>query len=268
MLAAAIVAAFAASNAIFERNSIQTLTDFITFSSLPSSTTAFWMFIAFVMTALGFLPLALMVAVLLSKWVIVGRHKEGAHSFGGWHWARSWFDNEVLVLWMSLFGPALADTAWMPMIWRLLGSKIGKNVTMRGLCITETDLVTIGHGVIIEPGAIVQPHTLENRVIKTNPVRIGSGAKLGSDCCVLRGAVIGDSVTLQPGTLIMAHDVLPANSSWIGCPAQFHSEAELEQAPAPVEIVVVPSPTVTSANAEQMWAMRVRSTQSGESVVV
>ena len=72
-------------------------------------------------------------------------------------------------------------------ISRLLGVKVGRKVFDDGCILSERTLVEIGDGANLNEHSIVQSHSLEEGVFKSDIVRIGDGASVGVGALVHYG---------------------------------------------------------------------------------
>lgn len=86
--------------------------------------------------------------------------------------------------------------------------------------VTEFDLVSLGSGVVVQDEALLQPHTFEHGVLKRKPVQLGDNTVLGSRSVFLAGALSENNVTIDPCTVILDGDKLPACTRWGGVPAE------------------------------------------------
>ncbi len=105
-------------------------------------------------------------------------------------------------------------------ISRLLGVKVGKRVFDDGCILSERTLVEIGDEANLNEGSIVQAHSLEEGVFKSDLVRIGAGASIGVGCLVHYGVTMGDDTHLDSDSFLMKGEITPAGSRWRGNPAK------------------------------------------------
>eukprot|EP00667_Euglena_gracilis_P006935 EG_transcript_6998 len=142
-------------------------------------------------------------ATLLLKHVFIGRFEEGVHGiFSGWSFARQ--------LLLSVYGRWMQrlvyfhSTPVQNAIFRLLGAEVGHRVVIESpSSVLEWDLVAIGDDTIVEEGAILQPHTFENRMMACSHVTIGRQVAVGAGAIVFPGAFVEDFSTVAPLTLVM-----------------------------------------------------------------
>ncbi len=165
--------------------------------------------------------IALMVLVVLLKWLIVGKYRTRVEPL----WSVFVRRSELITgLYEALVAPTLlgllTGTPWIAPVMRLLGVKIGKRVWMDTTFMTEFDLVDIGDDAAIGASTSLQTHLFEDRVMKMSTVKIGASASVGSRSVVLYDAEIGAGANLDALSLVMKGESLPAGSQWRGIPAR------------------------------------------------
>jgi non-ribosomal peptide synthetase-like protein len=119
--------------------------------------------------------------------------------------------------------PLTALFAGTPMrnaISRLLGVRIGRRVFDDGCVLTERTLVEIGDEANLNQGSIVQAHSLEEGVFKSDRVLIGAGSSLGVSSFVHYGVVMHEKTRLDADSFLMKGEITPAHSRWRGNPAR------------------------------------------------
>ena len=133
-----------------------------------------------------------------------------------WHHERHWKLSDSPIV--RLFG----GTPFRPMILRLLGAKIGRRIYDGGSNLTERSLVEIGDDATLNEGCVIQAHSLEEGVFKSDFIRIGKGCTLGPAAFVHYGVVMGDGSMADADSFVMKGEVLEPNSIWRGNPAKLH----------------------------------------------
>jgi non-ribosomal peptide synthetase-like protein len=113
-----------------------------------------------------------------------------------------------------------AGTPFRPMVLRLAGAKIGRCVYDDGVNMSERTLVEIGDGAALNQGVMLQSHSLEEGVYKSDFIRIGAGATLGVGSFVHYGVTMGERTRLDPDAFLMKGEITPADSRWRGNPAR------------------------------------------------
>ncbi len=170
----------------------------------------------------------LMTAIVIAiKWATMGRYEPTTQPMWSW-WAMR--TEAVAVMYSGLAGKVLLDhlrgTPFLPWILRLFGSKFGQGVYMDMTDITEFDCVSVGSFVSINASSALQTHLYEDRVMKVGRVKVGDGVTIGAGSTVLYDTHVGDFARLGPLTLVMKGESIPADSEWVGAPAEPKGSAE------------------------------------------
>ncbi len=111
-------------------------------------------------------------------------------------------------------------TPFKNVVSRLVGIKIGRKVYDGGCSITERTLTEIGDGVNLNEGSVLQAHSLEEGVFKSDYVKVGSGSTLGPGAFVHYGVTMGENVELDADSFLMKGEVLDDHTVWRGNPAK------------------------------------------------
>src|SRR5258705_4975312 len=104
-------------------------------------------------------------------------------------------------------------------MWRLVGVRIGRKVYDGGCVMTDRTLIQIGDYANLNEGSVLQAHSLEEGVFKSDHIRIGSGSTLRAGAFVHYGVSMGEHVVLDADSFLMkggrleAHCRLRGNSA-------------------------------------------------------
>lgn len=131
---------------------------------------------------------------ILAKWIIIGRYKEGVYPMWGPYHTRWWMVQKIV----DVSGPGCFSwTSYTKIIYyRLMGAKIGKNVSMTKVRIGEWDLVEIGDNAILE-GCTCRPFGAErNTSMYLGKVVIGKNSTVGTASIVAPGTVVPDNTCI------------------------------------------------------------------------
>ena len=123
----------------------------------------------------------------------------------------------------TMLATAFAGTPMRNAISRLLGVKMGRMVFDDGCIISERTLVEIGDGANLNEHALIQAHSLEDGVFKSDAVRIGAGSSVGVAALVHYGVTMSEGTHLDADAFLMKGEITPAGSRWRGNPAQLVS---------------------------------------------
>ncbi len=124
----------------------------------------------------------------------------------------------------NLLASAFPGTPMRNAINRMLGVKIGRKVFDDGCILSERTLVEIGDEANLNEHVLVQAHSLEEGVFKSDYVKIGAGASVGVAALVHYGVTLGEDSHLDPDSFLMKGEVMPARSRWRGNPARMAAD--------------------------------------------
>ncbi|MEU4585540.1 Pls/PosA family non-ribosomal peptide synthetase [Kitasatospora aureofaciens] len=163
---------------------------------------------------------ACLVAVA-AKWLLVGRFRAVEHPlWSGFVWRNELADTFVEVLAVPWLVGAVPGTPLLNLWLRALGAKVGHGVWCESYWLPEADLVTLGDGVSVNRGCVVQTHLFHDRIMRMDTVVLREGATLGPGGIVLPGSTVGARSTLGPASLVMRAESVPADTRWLGNPIE------------------------------------------------
>jgi non-ribosomal peptide synthetase-like protein len=110
-------------------------------------------------------------------------------------------------------------TPFRNMMSRALGVRVGRMVFDDGANLYDKTLLEIGDFSNLNKACILQAHSLEEGLFKSDTVRIGNGCTIGADAFVHYGVAMGDGSTLAPNAFLMKGEMIPPGQTWQGNPA-------------------------------------------------
>ena len=113
-----------------------------------------------------------------------------------------------------------SGTPFRTMMFRAMGMKIGRKVFDCGRSITERTLTEVGDYANINEGAVLQAHSLEEGVFKSDYVRMGNGCSIGPGAFVHYGVTMGDRVVLDADSFLMKGETLDTHTRLARQPGQ------------------------------------------------
>ncbi len=132
-----------------------------------------------------------------------------------------WFHERVWKLTGLWFiAPLFSGTPFKNLFSRLEGVRLGKKVFDDGAYFDEYTLIEIGDYTNLNAACVIQPHSLEEAVFKSDYVKIGTGCTLGVACNLHYGVTMGDYVVIEPNSFVMKGEIVDANTTWRGNPAR------------------------------------------------
>ncbi|WP_037605257.1 Pls/PosA family non-ribosomal peptide synthetase [Streptacidiphilus rugosus] len=164
------------------------------------------------------------VAALLAvaaKWLLVGRFRAVDHPlWSGFVWRNELADTFVEVLAVPWLVGSVPGTPVQNLWLRGLGVRVGRGVWCESYWLPESDLVTLGDGVSVNRGCVLQTHLFHDRIMRMDTVTLDEGATLGPGGIVLPGSRVGARTTLGPASLVMGGETVPADTRWLGNPIE------------------------------------------------
>ena len=131
-----------------------------------------------------------------------------------WRVERHWkFTVNML---MTLF----RGTPFRNSILSVLGVKIGRMVFDDGSEITERTLVEVGDYCTLNEFAIIQSHTMEDGIFKSDYIRIGKGCTIGANSLVNYGVTMSENSIVDTDSFVMKGEAPGPKSIWRGNPAR------------------------------------------------
>ncbi|MBT8160391.1 amino acid adenylation domain-containing protein [Arthrobacter sp. GN70] len=115
---------------------------------------------------------------------------------------------------------AFNGTPFKPVVWRILGVRMGKKVFDDGCGIPERTLVSIGDYCTLNAGSVVQCHSMEDGAFKLDAVSIGPGCTLGVGAFVHYGTTMHEGAELKADSFLMKGEDVPAKGVFGGNPAR------------------------------------------------
>jgi non-ribosomal peptide synthetase-like protein len=199
---------------------LTSLLTFITYVVFGFKYLELWAVVAFMPLVATAIALASALSVYVVKKVMIGTYKPIVHPL----WSTYVWRNEVLNgAYESIGAPimsAMTGTPFYSWYLRLLGCKIGKHAFIQTTFISEFDLVEIGDYVALNFMSVVQNHLFEDRIMKSSYLKIGDECSVGNMSVVLYDTEMKRGASIEPLSLLMKGETLPAHTRWIGLPTR------------------------------------------------
>jgi non-ribosomal peptide synthetase-like protein len=120
----------------------------------------------------------------------------------------------------SRYAGLLNGTPFKPLVWRLLGVRIGSRVFDDGCAIIERTLVTVGSRCALNAGTTLQSHSQEDGMFKSDRIVVGDDVTLGVSALVHYGVTVEDGAVVGADSFVMKGTTLTRGSLWAGNPAE------------------------------------------------
>jgi acetyltransferase-like isoleucine patch superfamily enzyme len=103
---------------------------------------------------------------------------------------------------------------------RMNGARIGKRVFINTLSIADHNLLELGDDVVIGADVHISGHTVEDGMLKTAGVRVGSHVTIGLGSAIDIDVDIGNGCQIGALTFVPKHTRLDPNGVYVGIPAR------------------------------------------------
>ncbi|MFB7496778.1 Pls/PosA family non-ribosomal peptide synthetase [Streptomyces sp. NPDC056161] len=154
-----------------------------------------------------------------AKWALMGRFTAERHPlWSAFVWRNELWDVFVEMLAVPWLVTPATGTPVLNWWLRSLGARIGRGVWCETHWFPEPDLISVGGGAVVNRGCVLQTHLFHDRVMRLEPVGLGSRSVLGPHSIVLPGSALGDAARVGAGSLVMAAERVPAAGHWQGIP--------------------------------------------------
>ena len=167
--------------------------------------------------------------VILTKWAIIGRRREGRYDWDKSSYCQRW---QLHLTLQRLLGKGfgghlighISGSVYAVWYLRALGARIGRECSIwaggkPSLQLTEPELVTMGNRVTIDDCSIVA-HINSRGRFSLNKLVIGDDCALRTGSRLLSGASMEPNAMLLEHTLIASGEIAEANSVYAGWPAR------------------------------------------------
>jgi len=132
-------------------------------------------------------------------------------------WARYGIASHVVRVFA---GALLRSTPVWVWYMRMNGARIGRRVWVNSLDVRDDCLLELGDDVVIGAGVHLSGHTVERGVVRTAPIRLGSGTTVGVGCHVEIGVETGPRCQIGSLSVVPKFSRLEGDATWVGCPVR------------------------------------------------
>lgn len=113
-----------------------------------------------------------------------------------------------------------AGTPFRGMLLRAMGMKVGVKLFDFGSGIHEPSMTAVGDYTNLNEGCVLQGHSLEDLVFKSDYIRLGNRCSIGPGALVHYGVSTGDDVVVDADSFLMKGEILDSHTAWCGNPAK------------------------------------------------
>ncbi len=172
-----------------------------------------------------------------------------------------WVNDIVNAIFEAAAAPAMGPLMGTPfgcMCARWMGCKVGRWVFLETTLFSEFDLVAeIGDEAALNVGATIQTHLFEDRVMKSDFLKIGPRCSVGNMAVVLYSTEMQRGSSLDALSVLMKGESLSAASCWTGIPTKrtITSIAWMKPTAPPAAPMHPPAPSELAHGHEEPMAM-------------
>jgi acetyltransferase-like isoleucine patch superfamily enzyme len=133
------------------------------------------------------------------------------------NWARYGMTSHVVRVFAGGFLRSTPVWVWY---MRLNGARIGHRCWINSLEVRDDCLLELGDDVVIGGGVHLSGHTVERGVVRTAPVRLGSGTVVGVGSHVEIGVETGPRCQIGSLSMVPKFSRLEGDATWVGRPVR------------------------------------------------
>ena len=126
----------------------------------------------------------------------------------------------------------VTPSAFGQLFYRLMGMKIGRNVTINSTAIADPSLIELEDNVTIGGSASLLAHYAQGGYLVIAPVKICTGATIGLRAVIMGGVEVGAKAKVLASSFVLPNTKIPPGETWAGIPAR---RIELDRSDAVTE---------------------------------
>ncbi len=111
-------------------------------------------------------------------------------------------------------------TPMKPVLLRLQGARVGARLFDDGAGLTEPSMVVIGDDCMLNFGAALQCHSLEDGTFKSDRIHVGDRCTISTNGFVHYAATLADDALLEADSFLMKGSRVERGTRWAGNPAK------------------------------------------------
>ena len=179
------------------------------------------------------MPPIFTIICLATKWLVIGKMKEGDYPLWGAYYFRWWFVKTMQRLLPAQF---LNGTPLYPSYLRMLGMKIASDAQISDFSFGAEDLIVIGSDASLSSQASLNNAFVEDGMLKLRKIIIGDHAYVGSSAMIDGDSVIEDWGELQDLSHLQTGKTIASGEIWKGSPAQLAEKKTIADLPQPLPV--------------------------------
>lgn len=185
------------------------------------------------LTLFCFIAPAFSLLSILSKWLLLGRIKEGDYPLWGSYYFRYWLVKTIQSLVPLQF---MNGTPLYPFYLKMMGMKMAPDAQISSITVGVEDLLEIGSDVSISSGVVLNNAWVENGLLKLRRIKIEDHAYIGSGAVISGGTTIQAWGELQDLSHLQQNQTILSGEVWKGSPAEKTAIKKPEELPQPLHV--------------------------------
>jgi hypothetical protein len=113
----------------------------------------------------------------------------------------------------------VTPTPFSVLYYRLMGMKVGSNVTINTTAISDPSMIEMADKVTIGGSACILAHYSQGGFLVISKVIFKKGATIGLRAIVMGGCEIGERAKVLAGSFVLPNTKIPKGETWGGIPA-------------------------------------------------
>jgi len=179
------------------------------------------------------IPPVFTIICVATKWLVIGKMKEGDYPLWGLYYFRWWFVKTMQRLLPAQF---LNGTPLYPSYLRLLGMKIAPDAQISDFGYGAEDLISIGSDASLSSQTSLNNAYVEDGMLKLRKITIGDHAYIGSSAMISGDTIIEDWGELQDLSHLQPGKTISEGEVWQGSPAQLREKKNIADLPQPLSV--------------------------------
>ena len=210
---------------------IEVFTPYVGYYYTSEETGSKWLGILAAVVFYCLLPPIFTLIVVVLKWLVIGRMKEGDYPLWGFYYFRWWLVKTLQRLIPSQF---ISGTPLYPAFLRLYGAKVAPDAQLSNIVIGAEDLVTIGRDASLSSQVVIDNAFVENGLLKLRHVSLGNHSYIGSSAVLAGVTTIEDYGELQDLSYLPTGANIQEAEVWTGSPAVLKEKKAVGDLPKPL----------------------------------
>eukprot|EP00050_Salpingoeca_kvevrii_P005211 m.274596 g.274596 ORF g.274596 m.274596 type:complete len:1143 (+) comp11091_c1_seq12:635-4063(+) len=169
----------------------------------------------------------LSIAVILVKWLLIGRYREGRRKLHSLYFVRWWVVDRLVAFWEQYVGMFIGNTVLLTVFYKLCGARIAWTASIKAANLRDFDLLVIESFASVD-GTILarelsasdglvfaQTRIQQSAIVRVNSF-VGAGCTIENHARLLAGTVLAPFSTAAAHTVYEGNPgyVVTANASW------------------------------------------------------